>query len=97
MRDIEAIWFGHGGELARRMDALADQLEMSGTELRTEAFRVAADQIRDVLDCEHNPLPDRLPELGDPPLRRAVPGRPVLSLPPPLAEHAARRAQEPGA
>jgi hypothetical protein len=89
MRDIEAIWFGHGGELARRMDALAAELSTATPD--------AARAIRDVLDCEYNPLPDRLPELGDPPLRRAVPGRPVLSLPPPLAEHVTRRAQEPGA
>lgn len=89
MRDIEAIWFGQATELARRMDALAGDLADSAPE--------AARAIRDVLHCEYNPLPDRLPELGDPPAPRIRPAVPVLTLPPPFAEHAARRAQEPGA
>jgi hypothetical protein len=89
MRDIEAIWFGQATELARRMDALADEMDAAG-------HHDAARAIRDVLNCEHNPLPDKLPELGDPPtLRPAVPPR--LTLPPPIVEHAARRASDPGA
>jgi hypothetical protein len=89
MRDIEAIWFGQGAELARRMDALAAELDATGD------TPGAGDHIRWVLNCDHNPLPDQLPELGDPPLRPAVPR--MLTLPPPLAEHAARRGQDPGA
>jgi hypothetical protein len=91
MRDIEAIWFGQGAELARRMDALAAHLE----EIDPVDGPHFAGAIRDVLNCDHNPLPDQLPELGDPPLRPAVPR--TLTLPPPLAEHAARCGQDPGA
>jgi hypothetical protein len=91
MTDFEAIWFGQGAELARRMVALAAEMDIEG-EPR------AAEMIRGVLNCEYNPLPDQLPPLGDPPrLRPAVPGVQIISLPPPLGEHVARRAVDPGA
>jgi hypothetical protein len=67
--DLTAPWWTNGCELARRMLALADELE-------TEAAdgRYTAGLIRQVIRCEYNPLPDQLPELGDPPtLRSALP------------------------
>jgi hypothetical protein len=70
MRDIEAIWFGQGSELARRMQALQHDL----ANRHDTGFRNAAQLIGEVLFADYNPLPDRLPELGDPPtLRPAVP------------------------
>ncbi len=66
MRDVEAIWMGRGCDLARRMDALADELPGEWGQL-----------IRDVLDCAYDPLPPVYPPLGLPPrLRPAVPPQP---------------------
>lgn len=87
--DVGVLWWGNGVDLAQRVQAFAG--EIRGTELTADEV---ADQLVELLT---EPKP-RLPELGDPPtLRRAAPPRQVLSLPPPFAEHVARRAQDPGA
>lgn len=71
MDDLGAIWMGSGVELARRIEALAGEWELLGTTARPW------ETLREVLNCDYNPLPDRLPELGDPPtLRPAVPAAP---------------------
>lgn len=68
--DIGVVWFGNGVDLAERMRALADLLDTRPD----VGSQHAADEIRQVLTTDYNPLPDRLPQLGDPPtLRPAVP------------------------
>jgi hypothetical protein len=87
--DVAVLWWANGVDLVRRLQALEQ-------ELRIEGHQDAADSLLSVLTGEYNPLPDQLPELGDPPrpLRPAVP--PPVSLP--LAgEHVPRRAPDPGA
>lgn len=86
MTDFEAIWFGQGAELARRMEALAAEMDIEGGQR-------APEMIRAVLNCDHNPLPDQLPELGDPPAPRLRPSVPGFRLP---RDIAARRV-DPGA
>lgn len=69
--DLTAPWMGAGVELATRMLALADELEVEAGDGAYSAGR-----IREVVRCEYNPLPVR-PELGVPPaLRPAVPAAP---------------------
>jgi len=67
--DLAAPWTLHGPELVRRMLAIADAEEAAG---HPECART----IRDVIRCEHNPLADQLPPLGDPPTRTAPTLRP---------------------
>lgn len=86
--DIGVLWWGNGVDLAQRVLAFAHEIRPT-----TLTAAQVADQLVELL-TEPKPL---LPELGDPPLRPAVPDRPVLTLPPPFAEHVARRAQDPGA
>jgi len=93
MTDLEAVWFGNGSELVRRLQALT-------AEMRLEGHGHAADLVTAVLECDYNPLPDQLPELGDPSsvrLRSAVRGRGYFRLPRDVADVAPRRACEPGA
>lgn len=45
-------WLGNGVELARRMWALADEIHEGGNPTNV----ADADLIRDVLNCEYNPL-----------------------------------------
>lgn len=74
MDTIDVIWGRRSAtDLARRMDALADRL----ADLDPVDGPTYATLIRSVLTCDFNPLPDRLPELGDPPtLRPPFPTRP---------------------
>lgn len=92
MSTLDIAWsLGGGGELCRRMEALAEEWRIGGAP--TQPWEV----ILDVLNNEYNPLPDQLPELGDPPrLRPAVPGRGYFRLPRDIAESEPRRAREPG-
>lgn len=70
--DLTAPWMGNGVELARRALALADEMEGDGEPL-------AAQKIREVIRCEHNPLPGQAPQLGVPlTLRPAVPPKPEV-------------------
>lgn len=65
--DVEAIWFGHGCELARQIKAFIESWR--GT---TDTDAVI-DALQDVLYADVNLLPG-LPQLGDPPtLRPAIP------------------------
>lgn len=89
--DIGVLWWANGVDLVRRLQALIEEMKIEGEER-------AAEMVLNVLTGEYNPLPDRLPELGDPPGAAAtLPRAPrMLSLPPPFAEHVARRTQDPG-
>lgn len=67
MDDLEAIWFGNGCELVRRIMAYADQVEADWS------VKIA-EELREIIRCDRNPLPPVYPPLGDPPtLRPAVP------------------------
>jgi hypothetical protein len=66
--DVEAIWFGHGCELARQIKAFI--ASWYGTSADADAV---VDALQDVLYADVSLLPG-LPQLGDPPtLRPAVP------------------------
>lgn len=70
--DLVAPWTRHGAGLARRMLALADELEQYA-HLDSE---ITAELIRRVIRCDYDPLPATRPQLGDPPtLRPSVPPR----------------------
>lgn len=68
--DLTAPWVRLGADLARRMLALADEIEASPP---FSLMAGPAERIREVIRVDYNPLP-HLPELGDPPtIRPAVP------------------------
>jgi hypothetical protein len=58
-------WRGHGADLARRMDALAHQIEGMGPAI--QGGPAIAGLIRTVLNTDYNPLGDQRPQLGPPP------------------------------
>jgi hypothetical protein len=88
--DIGVLWWGNNGDLVERLLEFIEGIRP--TELTAAEV---ADRLQELLT---NPGPrSHLVELGDPPRRGpVVPPRPVLTLPPPFAEHAARRAPDPG-
>lgn len=68
--DLIVAWTLHGPRLARTMLAYADVLDRFGGPVRA----IVADELREIIRCELDPLDDRLPQLGVPPtLRPAVP------------------------
>lgn len=78
--DLTVPWLGGGVELALRMLALADEIDVG----LGMAYADAAERIREVIRCEYDPRRHGLPQLGDPPphpvLRRAAPRRPERGL-----------------
>ena len=51
--DLGAVWMGHGVELAARVDALRQDYAARGGHAE---LRAVAEDLRDVLACEYNPL-----------------------------------------
>lgn len=90
--DIGVLWWGSGVRLAETVRDFAH--EIRGTTLTADQV---ADQLMELL-TEPKPL---LPDLGDPPRIRPStprrPVRPVITLPPAIAEATIRRAPDPGA
>jgi hypothetical protein len=68
--DVGAIWFGHGVDLAERLQA---HIELWRGQQRADPDTML-DDLEELLHAEHDPRPGRRPQLGDPPtVRRAVP------------------------
>jgi len=65
--DIEALWFGHGCELARQLAAFITRWRGAGPQVDQ-----VLDELNEVLHADLNLL-DARPQLTLPPLRPAVP------------------------
>jgi hypothetical protein len=59
--DVEVLWYRNPTALVHRMRALADEFE-SRDPVDGPMF---AATLRQVLSGDYDPLPDRLPELGE--------------------------------
>lgn len=70
--DIGAIWFGHGIDLAERVQAFIADRRLSYEDSCGAVLLL--DDLESLLLAEYDPRPPARPQLGDPPtLRPAVP------------------------